>query len=100
MSDHTPERAIKRRMPRILVEKKKQQAQRAHYDQAVVTVWAATRRDCDLSQEALAQKLGWSRDMVAAVEGGRRKITVSDLLLFASALGLEPETIFRRILRW
>ncbi len=86
-----------------MAEKKtKQQSQRERLDQAVVIVWAAMRRDADLSQEQLAEKLGapWSRDMVAAVERGRRRVTVTELILFASALGVDPETAFRRILRW
>lgn len=43
---------------------------------------------------------GWARDTVASVEAGRRKVEVTDVILFALALRLEPEMIFRRILRW
>jgi DNA-binding XRE family transcriptional regulator len=85
----------------VLAEGRKAKlAQRERWDRAVVAVWQATRRDSDLSQDALAQKLGWSRDTVGSVEAGRRKVTVTDVVLFAAALGIEPETIFRRILRW
>jgi DNA-binding XRE family transcriptional regulator len=85
----------------VLAEgKKAREAQRERWNRAVVAIWSATRRDADLSQEALARKLDWSRDTVASVEAGRRKVEVSDVILFAAALGLEPETIFRRILRW
>jgi DNA-binding XRE family transcriptional regulator len=81
-------------------KKSKQHTQRERWNRAVKAVWQATRRDAHVSQEALAQKLGWSRDTVASIEAGRRKVEVSDAILFAAALGVEPETIFRRILRW
>jgi hypothetical protein len=65
-------------------------------ESSVRTVWQATRRDADISQEALARKLGWSRGTVASVEGVR----ISDVILFATALEVEPETICRRIPHW
>ena len=102
LADRRVKHPLRRRTGRVVLAegKKAKQAQRERWDRAVVAVWSATRRDADLSQQALAQKLGWSRDTVASVEAGRRKVEVSDVILFAAALGLEPETIFRRILRW
>jgi DNA-binding XRE family transcriptional regulator len=79
---------------------RKAKVQRERWDRAVVAVWAATRRDLDLTQQQFADKLGWSRDTVAALEAGRRKVEVSDVILFALAVGVEPETLFRRVLRW
>jgi DNA-binding XRE family transcriptional regulator len=81
-------------------KKPKKQAQRERWNRAVVAVWSATRRDLDLTQQNVADKLGWSRDTVAALEAGRRKIEVSDVILFALAVGVDPETLFRRVLRW
>jgi transcriptional regulator with XRE-family HTH domain len=81
-------------------KKTKQQIQAQRWDQAVMAVWGATRRDCDVSQQQLATKLGWTRDMVASVERGRRKVSVTEMIQFAQALGIDPETVFRRILRW
>jgi len=82
------------------LDRKTRLAQRERWNRAVVAVWSATRRDAGLSQAVLAQKLGCSRDTIAAIESGRRKVEVSDVILFATALSIEPETIFRRILRW
>lgn len=63
-------------------------------------VLSATRRDSDVSQEALAERLGVSRDVVANIEAGRRKIEVSDLILIARALDVNATELFGRILRW
>ena len=80
--------------------KSKRAEQRKHWDRAVVAIWSATRRDLDLTQQQVADKMGWSRATLAGLEAGRRKVEVSDLILFAHAVRVEPETLFRRILRW
>jgi len=79
---------------------KKAEAQRERWNRAVVAVLAATRRDKDVSQEALADKLGVSRDVVANIEAGRRRVEVSDLILIGRALDVDPEVLFRRVMRW
>jgi transcriptional regulator with XRE-family HTH domain len=79
---------------------KKTEAQRDRWNRAVVAVLAATRRDKDVSQEVLADRLGVSRDVVANIEAGRRRVEVSDLILIGRALDVEPEVIFRRVMRW
>ena len=53
-----------------------------------------------MSQEALADKLGVSRDVVANIEAGRRRVEVSDLILIGRALDVDPEVLFRRVMRW
>ncbi len=79
---------------------KKAEAQRDRWNRAVCAVLAATRRDKDVSQEDLADKLGVSRDVVANIEAGRRRIEVSDLILIGRALDVDPEVLFRRVMRW
>jgi transcriptional regulator with XRE-family HTH domain len=79
---------------------KKVEAQRERWDRAVVAVLAATRRDKDVSQETLAQRLGVSRDVIANIEAGRRRVEVSDLILIGRALDVDPEVLFRRVMRW
>jgi transcriptional regulator with XRE-family HTH domain len=44
--------------------------------------------------------LGWSRNVIANLETGRRSLTLSDFLLIASALNISPEILLQRILRW
>lgn len=79
---------------------KKAEAQRERWNRAAAVVLAATRRDKDMSQEALADRLSVSRDVVANIEAGRRKIEVSDLIMIARALGVDPVDLFGRVLRW
>ena len=67
---------------------------------AVAAVIAATRRDHDVTQEELARRLGWTRDVLARAEGGRRKVELGDVLMIAQALGEKTERVIRRILTW
>jgi transcriptional regulator with XRE-family HTH domain len=78
----------------------KVQRQREHWDRAVIAAVASSRKDMDVTQAELAERMGWSREVVSNIEQGRRDVTVPDLILMARALDLEPETLFRRILRW
>jgi transcriptional regulator with XRE-family HTH domain len=78
----------------------KAQRQREHWDRAVIAAVASARKDRDVTQAELAERLGWSREIVSNIEQGRRGVTVSDLILIGRALNIEPETLFRRILHW
>lgn len=78
----------------------KGQVQREHWDRAVVATVSSSRKDMDLTQEELASRMGWSREVLSNIEQGRRAVTVSDLILIARALNIDPETLFRRVLRW
>ena len=60
----------------------------------------ATRVDLDFSQEKLAGILGWTRNMVANLESGRRTLTFVDFVMIAKAFGIDPEKMLRRILSW
>lgn len=63
-------------------------------------VLRASREDADMSQEKLAKVLGWTRHMVANLEGGRRECRFVDFVAIAWALKVEPERMLRRILGW
>jgi DNA-binding transcriptional regulator YiaG len=60
----------------------------------------AVRKDADMSQQELAQRLEWTRNQVANIEGGRRMIGLVDFILVARALRVEPDRLLQRILRW
>ncbi|MBV8531494.1 MAG: helix-turn-helix domain-containing protein, partial [Candidatus Eremiobacteraeota bacterium] len=50
------------------------------------------RRDAGLSQEALAERAGLSKDAISALERGTRRAPYRDTVgLLASALGLDGE---------
>lgn len=63
-------------------------------------VIAHTRRDSDVTQGVLADRLGLSVDTVGAIETGRRKVEVGDVIEAAKALNVDPITLFKRIIAW
>lgn len=60
----------------------------------------ATRQDLDLSQYAVAAMLGWTRNMVANLESGRRTLSFADFVVIAKAYNIEPEKMLHRMLFW
>jgi len=76
------------------------QKERARWDRVAAIILTSTRRDLELSQRELASRLGWTRNMVANLESGRRTVHLSDFLLIATALQISPETLLQRILHW
>jgi transcriptional regulator with XRE-family HTH domain len=76
------------------------QTQRARWERVAAIVLTGTRNDLDVSQRELAARLGWTRNMIANLETGRRSVALSDFLLIATALNIHPETLLQRILRW
>jgi transcriptional regulator with XRE-family HTH domain len=76
------------------------QKQRARWERVAAIVLTGTRNDLDVSQRELAERLGWTRNMVANLETGRRSLALSDFLLIAGVLNINPEILLQRILRW
>ena len=74
--------------------------ERAHWEHVAGIVLAGTRRDLDVSQRELAHRLGWSRNMIANIETGRRSMNLGEFIIVARALNVGPEILFQRILRW
>jgi len=74
--------------------------QRARWERVATIVLVATRTDLDVSQRDLAARLGWTRNMIANLETGRRRVGLSDFIRIATALNIPPETLLQRILRW
>ena len=66
----------------------------------VSTILRASRIDADMSQEALAVSVGWTRNMIANLEYGRRAVRFDDFVIIAKALDVEPERLLRRVLQW
>ena len=74
--------------------------QRDHLDRVVIATVSSARKDVDVTQAELAERMAWSREIVSNIEQGRREVSVSDLILIAKVLEVDPETLIRRILRW
>ena len=66
----------------------------------ISTILKASRIDADVSQEKLATSLGWTRNMIANLESGRRAVQVVDFLLIAKALQLDPQRLLHRVIQW
>ena len=74
--------------------------ERLRWERVTAIVLTGTRCDMDVSQHELAARLGWTRNMIANLESGRRSLRLSDLFLIARALNISPETLLLRIMRW
>ena len=74
--------------------------ERARLERAIRAVLGASREDSDVSQRQLAGKLGWTRNVIANLETGRRVLGLADFVLIARELRVEPERLLHRILRW
>jgi transcriptional regulator with XRE-family HTH domain len=53
-----------------------------------------------MTQEVLADHLGWHRSRIAKIESGERRIDVAEFISIAKAMKVDPETLFGRVLRW
>lgn len=73
---------------------------RARWERTAAIVLTGTRRQLNVSQQELADRLGWTRNMVANLESGRRAMRLSDLFLIAEALDTSAELLMQRILSW
>ena len=58
-----------------------------------------SREDADLSQRQLASALNLTRNQVANIEGGRRAVSVIDLVEIATVLGIAPDRLLGHVLR-
>lgn len=66
----------------------------------VRTVLGASRRAVEVSQQELAERMGWSRNQITNVETGRRSVQLTDFLIIARCLNIDPLSLIRRMLQW
>jgi|SRR5579871_4768646 len=70
------------------------------WNAVAATILCGTRRELNVSQQELADRLGWTRNMIANLESGRRPFRLSDLFHLAEALKVGPEVLLFRMMRW
>jgi DNA-binding transcriptional regulator YiaG len=73
---------------------------RARWERVAAVVITATRRHKRLTQDMVADRLGWSRNMLANLESARRTIAFGDLMLISEALEIEPQALMTRIMQF
>lgn len=57
------------------------------------------RTRAGLTQAVVARRLGRHQSFIATIESGQRRIDVIELLDLAEAIGFDPHTAIRRIVR-
>jgi transcriptional regulator with XRE-family HTH domain len=53
-----------------------------------------------MTQDQLAQVLGWHRSRLARIECGERRVYVPEFIDIAIALKVDPTELFARVLLW
>lgn len=70
------------------------------YSRALRATLAATRKDKQRTQAETAELMCWTTLQVVNVERGRRALSVPELIVLSKELNVDPEMMFRRILKW
>ncbi len=70
-----------------------------HEHRAVALTLLELRQRAGLTQEALAERLGWHLMTVQRCENGQRRVAVEELIPLTAALGTTPERFIRAVLR-
>lgn len=78
----------------------KKKSSLSDWNRVIGTVIAATRSEAGVTQEELAKLMGWHRSKVVKIESAKITMRLAELILVAKALKVDPETLFRRIVRW
>lgn len=63
----------------------------------VVARLAEKRRKAGLTQQAVADRLGWRQAVIARIEGKQRRMDVIEYLRLAEAIGFDPVRLLREI---
>lgn len=64
----------------------------------LVRVLVDARKELELTQQEVADRLGKPQSYLAKIEGGERRLDVLEFIALARALGRDPRELFTRIL--
>ena len=67
--------------------------------QALCTLLIEARRNANLNQADVAAKLGKPQSFVAKYEGGERRLDVPEFISVAQAIGADPISLLRALMR-
>lgn len=57
------------------------------------------RKEAGLTQRQLAGRLGWPHGVIGIIESGQRHVRAIEIIAIAQALGRNPATLIRRVVR-
>jgi transcriptional regulator with XRE-family HTH domain len=57
------------------------------------------REKAGLTQRGLANRLGWDQKVISNLERGSKRMTVLELIAIGRALGFDPPSAVRRVMR-
>lgn len=81
-------------------QKKAVETRLLRWRKAFASVLAASRRDADLSQEQVAEEMGWARNTVSRIENGTRTLGVEELMELCRLYRIDPLNLLGRVTRW
>jgi DNA-binding transcriptional regulator YiaG len=67
------------------------------WNDIAATVMADLRHEAELTQEEVAQRLGWQRQRVARIER-RRPMSIGEFIVLVRGIGKEPDNMLTRVL--
>lgn len=67
--------------------------------QAVATIIAAARENAGMTQRELASRLERPHSVIGMIESNQRQVNVPEFIAIAEAIGTDPGTLFKRVLR-
>ena len=71
---------------------------RSPQHQALLDLLISVRKAAELTQAAVAERLGRPQSYIAKVENGERRLDIVEFIALAEALGGEPQDVFARFL--
>ncbi len=66
-------------------------------NKVVGEVLACARREHDLTQVELAERMGYTQSTISKTEAGERRLPLAESFLFCAAMGEEPGTFVNRV---
>lgn len=66
---------------------------------AVALVLAQARKEQGLTQRELALRIKRPHSVIGMIESEQRQVNIPEFVALAEAIGVNPETLFRRVLR-
>jgi transcriptional regulator with XRE-family HTH domain len=55
------------------------------------------RRDSGMSQQAVADALGWNQSIIAKIENVQRRLDIIELIRIANVIGFDPARLVREM---